>query len=44
MQVAQDLYDFRLTSNTFIYWHRYVCSQITLRNKQSKIAEGHYKR
>ncbi|XP_018576015.1 coiled-coil domain-containing protein 191 [Anoplophora glabripennis] len=44
MQVAEDLYDFRLTSNTFIYWHRYVCSLFTLQSKQLKLAESRYRR
>ncbi|KAJ8928029.1 hypothetical protein NQ314_019440 [Rhamnusium bicolor] len=44
MQVAEDFFDFRLTSNTFIHWHRYMCTQIILQHKQIKIADIHYNR
>ncbi|XP_066260537.1 coiled-coil domain-containing protein 191 [Euwallacea similis] len=41
LQVAEDLHDFRLTSNTFIHWHRYVCRQIMLDHASNKIAMKH---
>lgn len=44
MQVAEDLYDLRLTSNIFIHWYRYVCKQIVLEGHKMKIAEKHHKR
>ncbi|CAH1156216.1 unnamed protein product [Phaedon cochleariae] len=44
MQVAEDIYDFHLTKNTFIHWHRYVCIQIMLQDKYEKVAEEHYNR
>ncbi|KAJ8920181.1 hypothetical protein NQ315_011842 [Exocentrus adspersus] len=44
MQVAEDVYDFRLVSNTFIHWHRHVCSQIMLQDKLLKVAKRHYER
>ncbi|XP_066155972.1 coiled-coil domain-containing protein 191 isoform X2 [Euwallacea fornicatus] len=44
LQVAEDLHDFRLTSNTFIHWHRYVCKQIMLDRKRSEIAMKHNNR
>ncbi|KAG5897473.1 hypothetical protein JTB14_031099 [Gonioctena quinquepunctata] len=43
-QVAEDLYDFRLTSNTFIHWHRYVCTEIMSQDKNIKKAAKHYAR
>ncbi|XP_072378211.1 uncharacterized protein [Diabrotica undecimpunctata] len=44
MQVAEDLYDFRLTSNVFIHWNRYVCIEFMKQHKMMKKAESHYKR
>ncbi|KAJ8938707.1 hypothetical protein NQ318_007995 [Aromia moschata] len=44
MQVAEDVYDFRLVSNTFNHWQRYICAQIILEDKYMKKAERHYKR
>lgn len=44
MQVAEDLYDLRLTSNTFLNWNRQVCKMINLREKRFDIAKNHYNR
>ncbi|XP_056634635.1 merozoite surface protein 9 [Diorhabda sublineata] len=44
MQVAEDFFDFRLTSNIFIHWNRYVCIQYMREHKNLKIAETHFKR
>lgn len=44
LQVAEDLYDFRLMSNTFIYWHRYICKELMIQYKKEKIATKHNNR
>nr|CAH7755873.1 unnamed protein product [Callosobruchus chinensis] len=43
-QVAEDYYEFKLTSTVFIYWHRYTCKQIVLEYKKLEIARKHYNR
>lgn len=42
MQVAEDLHEFRLTSNVFVNWHRYVCKQNMIEMSKMKLAEKHY--
>lgn len=44
MQVAEDLYDMKIQSKVFIYWHRYVCKQQMTEIKNLGIAEKHYNR
>ncbi|RZC31882.1 calponin -likey domain-containing protein, partial [Asbolus verrucosus] len=44
MQVAEDFYDLLLQNNTFVRWHRNVCIQIMLREKQIRMAQKHYNR
>lgn len=44
LQVAEDWYDFKLTNNTFVHWHRYVCKQVMLDRKKNQIAERHNSR
>ncbi|XP_074029729.1 uncharacterized protein isoform X2 [Leptinotarsa decemlineata] len=44
MQAAEDLYDFRLISNTFINWNRYICKQFLVRDRNMKKAAKHYER
>uniref|UniRef100_A0AAR5PN76 Sfi1 spindle body domain-containing protein n=1 Tax=Dendroctonus ponderosae TaxID=77166 RepID=A0AAR5PN76_DENPD len=44
MQVAEDIYDFRLTCNTFTNWHRFVCKQVMLESKRTAISLKHYNR
>lgn len=44
MQVAEDLYDLRLTSNTFVNWQRQVYRIINRREKRLQIAKNHYDR
>ncbi|CAH1998929.1 unnamed protein product [Acanthoscelides obtectus] len=41
-QVAEDYYEFKLSSNIFIYWHRYTCKQIMLEHKKLEIAAKHF--
>nr|CAH7762288.1 unnamed protein product [Callosobruchus chinensis] len=43
-QVAEDYYEFKLTSTVFIYWHRYTCKQIVLEYKKLEIARKHFNR
>lgn len=44
MQVAEDLYDMRLQSKVFIYWHRIICQQQMTEIKNTQIANRHYNR
>lgn len=43
-QAAQDLCEMRLGSRCFIHWHRYVCIQYVIEEKNMKKAEKHYNR
>lgn len=44
LQVAIDYYDMQLATKTFIHWHRYVCIQITKRERNEQKAQKHYNR
>ncbi|XP_030758707.1 coiled-coil domain-containing protein 191 [Sitophilus oryzae] len=43
-QVAEDIYDFRLTNRVFVHWYRYVCKQIMIEYKKMNIAKEHNNR
>ncbi|KAL1497294.1 hypothetical protein ABEB36_008283 [Hypothenemus hampei] len=44
MQVAEDMYDVKLTLHTFIHWHRFTCKQIMLQKKKTDISIKHNNR
>lgn len=44
MQVAEDIYDLRLTSNVFIHWNRYTCLQFMQQQRKIQKADKHYGR